>query len=146
MRFCILLSTFCLLQFCFGQEMDSLVTDQPKEHSVRKAMIFSAALPGLGQIYNHTAMPKGKKKAFWKVPLIYGALGASGYFLVSNQIQKNELRTEYLNRTELGLYSQKWELYDDQAVLSLYNQHLTWRDLSILALSGVYLLQIADRI
>lgn len=118
--------------------------DSTAVHSVKKAVIYSAVLPGLGQVYNHQAMPKGKKKAFWKVPLIYGALGASGYFLISNQQLKNELKSEYISRTENGLYSDKWIQYDDQAILTLYNQHLNFRDLSILAVTGVYLLQVVD--
>ncbi len=36
----------------------------------RKAMLYSAALPGLGQAYN---------KKYWKIPLIYGAFGGLGF-------------------------------------------------------------------
>ena len=146
MRFVVLFTLFFLhFSLCAQEvEVDTTALVKDTSHSVRKAVIYSAVLPGLGQIYNHSAMPKGKKKAFWKVPLIYGALGASGYFLVSNELAKNELKQEYLNRTEQGLYSTEWIQYDDQAILTLYNQHLTRRDLSILAVAGVYILQVID--
>lgn len=40
-----------------------------KHHSAKTAALRSAILPGLGQIYN---------KKYWKLPIIYGALGISG--------------------------------------------------------------------
>ena len=37
-----------------------------------KAAFYSAILPGLGQAYN---------KKYWKIPLVYGAIGVSLYYL-----------------------------------------------------------------
>lgn len=45
-------------------------------HSPRKAAIYSAVLPGLGQIYN---------KKYWKLPLVYAAVGIPIYTFVDNQ-------------------------------------------------------------
>lgn len=124
---------------------DTTRVDSVKTHSIKKAIILSAVVPGAGQVYNHMAMPKGRKKAFWKVPLIYAGLGAAGYYLITNQQQQISLKKEYLYRQENGIPNDpNWIAYDDYGVLTLYDQYLNWRDLSILAVGAVYLLQIAD--
>lgn len=123
---------------------DKTDTISSPAHSVKKAMIMSAIVPGSGQIYNHRAMPKGQKKAFWKVPLIYAGLGATGYFLINNQLTQKALKQEYSNRMDGNPTDPQWEQYDDQGVLTLYNQYLDRRDLSILGFAAVYAFQIAD--
>ncbi len=127
----------------FSQKLDSLNTDSSR-HSIRKATILSTVLPGAGQIYNHIAMPKGKKKAFWKVPLIYAGLGYTGYVLVQNQMMSSALRKEYENRQNGGDLNEDWTMYDDAAIITLYKQYLDLRDMSILGFAAAYMLQIAD--
>jgi hypothetical protein len=128
---------------------DSLtVGDTVRPHSIRRAILYSAVVPGAGQVYNHIAMPKGKKKAFWKVPLIYAGLGTTGYFLITNQREQKRLKNEYSLRQEdtyvVGDGAADLLPYDDAGILTLYNQYLNWRDLSILAVGAVYLLQLVD--
>lgn len=145
---------FCLFtSSCFSQESDTLqvpvdstvkIKDTVKHHSIRTAVLLSAAVPGAGQIYNHIAMPKGKRKAYWKVPLIYAGLGATTYFLITNQQTQKALKTEYKLRLDGLEGDEKWSNYDNQGVLQLYEQHARWRDLSIVGVALVYLLQVTD--
>lgn len=113
-------------------------------HSVRKATLFSAIIPGSGQIYNHIAQPKGQKKAFWKVPLIYGALGGATYFLIFNQSEVVKLRREYRYREENPGSAIDYLAYDSQGLLTLESQNANFRDFSILGLVLIYGLQVAD--
>lgn len=58
---------------------DTVVIDMvAPDHSPRKAALFSAALPGLGQVYN---------KKYWKVPIIYGGFMIMGYLVIWNNDQ-----------------------------------------------------------
>jgi hypothetical protein len=116
--------------------------DSIKLSFYQKSMLYSAILPGLGQIRNSLEAPN--KNAIWEVPLIYAGLGATGYFLYTNQQTQLSLKQEYTNRQNGGSLNPKWAPYDDQAVLSLYRQYLDWRDLSILGFAAVYLFQIAE--
>lgn len=63
---------------------DKMIETDSSVHSPRKAALYSALLPGLGQAYN---------KKYWKIPIIYGLGGTLGYFIRFN------------NRTYLGFKS-----------------------------------------
>lgn len=113
-------------------------------HSPRKAALLSL-VPGGGQIYNHIAMPKGKKKAFWKIPIIYAGLGYTGYKAIQNQLLQKELKSEYLYRVETGeINLQEYSQYDSQGVLTLFEGARRSRDLMIFAFIAVYGLNILD--
>lgn len=54
--------------------------------SPARAAFYSAVLPGLGQAYN------GK---YWKIPIVYAALGTGVYFVVDNQQKYERYQTAY---------------------------------------------------
>ena len=63
-------------------------------HSPHKAAMRSAVLPGWGQIYN---------KKYWKLPIVYGALGITGYIFVDNLKTYREYRDAYTIRYNASL-------------------------------------------
>lgn len=142
--FSIIVAFFPIVTFSQKVSVKDTIQDSIKVHSVKKAIVLSSCLPGAGQIYNHLAMPKGKKKAFWKVPLIYAGLGGTAYFMIQNQFTQVSIKNEYSNRLTGGTLNPKWEQYDNQALLTLHRQYLDNRDLSMLLFIAFYGLQIAD--
>ncbi|MBM3432974.1 MAG: hypothetical protein FJX92_08265 [Bacteroidetes bacterium] len=75
-----------------------------KIHPPRTAAIRSAILPGLGQIYN---------KKYWKLPIVYGALGTCAGIFFYNLNNYKDTRFAYrvkynmrVNRTDSALFSQ----------------------------------------
>ena len=54
-----------------------------------KAAFYSAVFPGLGQAYN---------KKYWKIPLVYAAIGTGVYFYINNDNQLERYRDAYKRR------------------------------------------------
>ncbi|GAA4813416.1 DUF5683 domain-containing protein [Litoribaculum gwangyangense] len=71
--------------------IDSIVPvrDPINPLSPAKAAFYSAILPGLGQAYN---------KKYWKIPIVYGAIGTGIYFYVTNNKEYNRYRDAYKSR------------------------------------------------
>lgn len=119
-----------------------------------KAMLWSL-IPGAGQIYlsKHSNRPKwiGRNPWVWKLPIIYGGLGASAYFIYKNEKERKDFRAAYTERNEAGNVNSPLPgegentLYlDGEALITQQSQYQNWRDLSIFIFIGVYLLNIVD--
>jgi hypothetical protein len=68
-------------------------------YNPRKASLYSAVFPGLGQIYN---------RKYWKVPLVYTAIGIPVYYFFDNKQWYN--RTRYALAVVTGTHSgSDWE-------------------------------------
>jgi len=61
-------------------------TAAKKKHDPRKATLHSLMLPGWGQAYN---------RKYWKIPLVYAALGITGYIFNYNRVQYNKVKFAY---------------------------------------------------
>ncbi|TVR41581.1 MAG: hypothetical protein EA392_01450 [Cryomorphaceae bacterium] len=123
-----------------GVKSDRVIRGDPAKkperiHSPRKATIYSAVLPGLGQAYN---------RQYWKVPIVYAGVGVAVYFLQDNIKQANFYRQSYLNATDGDPSTVNTSGYSPPQLRELVIQHQKWRDYSYLGLVAVYLLNIVD--
>jgi len=73
---------------------DKKIDSVLKNHSPRIAAIRSAIFPGLGQIYN---------KKYWKLPIVYGGIGAATYVFIDNIKTYHEYRFAYNARYKAAL-------------------------------------------
>lgn len=157
---CLLLSFLCCVQFVSAQTdtihkkklADKLVetsvktndsisniqkSDSIRFHSPKKATIYSAILPGLGQAYN---------RKYWKIPVIYGLGGLLTYFVVDN----NKQYVNYKNAFKVRLDDNPdtvdpyVNVYSDDDLRVLKNYYRRNRDLAYIGMGVTYILNVID--
>ncbi|MGC1514507.1 MAG: DUF5683 domain-containing protein [Maribacter sp.] len=111
-----------------------------------KAAFLSAVMPGLGQIYN---------KRYWKLPIVYGAIGGSIYAYTWNNDNYQRFRTAF-KRRQAGFTDDEFFDRDnnnaagappDFSLDVLENQQERYqrdRDLWLVVAIGMYALNIID--
>jgi hypothetical protein len=119
--------------------------DSYSKHSPAKAAMMSAVVPGLGQIYN---------RKYWKVPVVYIAIGISINRFVTFQNEFNRYRRAYIDINDNNPYTNFHntlgfpEYYTDenkkQYITKRKDQIRTWRDWSLVAVAASYGLNIID--
>ncbi len=105
-----------------------------------KAAFYSAILPGLGQAYN---------KKYWKIPLVYAALGTGIYFYLDNDKEYKRYRDAFKSR--LAGFTDD-EFYGTGSTPQISNEALIRaqrtlnknREISLLVTIGIYALNIID--
>jgi Family of unknown function (DUF5683) len=115
------------------QVSDSVLVLKPA-----KAAFYSALLPGLGQAYN---------KKYWKIPIVYAALGTGSYFIITNNNFYNDFRNEYKRRILTGVIDQSDPVFGrltTETISRAQRLYQRQRDLSILITAGIYILNIID--
>ncbi|WP_298144011.1 DUF5683 domain-containing protein [Flavobacterium sp.] len=116
------------------KQSDTIKTNQIDPLRPAKAAFYSAILPGLGQAYN---------KKYWKIPIVYGALGTGFFMYQRNNNEYHKFRTAYKQRLA-GQPDQFLGQYNDQTLINAQRTFQRNRDLSLLVTVGLYVLNIID--
>ena len=107
--------------------------------SPARAAFYSAVLPGLGQAYN---------QKWWKVPVVWAAIGTGVYFYVDNDKEFNRYRDAY--KLDLANRPHEFDGEDGRPVLTqdaliraqdVFKKN---RDLSLFITLGLYALNILE--
>lgn len=139
-KYIVIILLVCSVKIMNGQNLASVndtssVSDTyVKIHSPHKATIYSALIPGLGQVYN---------KKYWKLPVICGLTGAFIYAFDFNNDRYNKYKNAYTEMaagkiTEFGGYT------DEAILLRLKDNYQRNRDLNVIVLAAIYMLNIVD--
>lgn len=99
-----------------------------------RAAFYSAVLPGLGQAYN------GK---YWKIPLVYAAIGTGVYFYITNDNDLNRYRDAYKRRLA-GFNDDEFPNVSDDGLISAQRTLRRNKEISLLVTIGLYALNIID--
>lgn len=113
---------------------DTLKSNKIDPLTPAKAAFYSAILPGLGQAYN---------KKYWKIPLVYGAIGTSLYFYIDNNKKYHQYRDAYKRRLE-GYSDDNYTYLDNTRLIAGQKFYQRNRDLSALVTLAFYALNIID--
>jgi hypothetical protein len=116
----------------------NIVADTTPFVTPKKTALFSAVVPGLGQFHN---------KQYWKIPVIYGLIGVSVYFLNDNIKNYNAFRREAAGRVSLDPnFERKFPNYNDQQVKDAQDYYRRNLDLTALLTAVGYTLQVIDAV
>ena len=105
-----------------------------------KAAFYSAILPGAGQAYN---------KKYWKIPIVWGAIGTGMYFYLRNDREFDRVRDAYKRRlagfTDDEFSNANGEpLISDDGLIRAQQQFRRNKEVALLVTIGLYALNIID--
>lgn len=113
-------------------------------HSPVRAAMYSAVLPGMGQVYN---------TKYWKVPIIYAGFGVITYFVLDFDYRYKLFRSAYADLLKGVIneeFQKEYSYFNFESSLAQQNlernmnRFRRFRDLNIIIGAGLYLLNILD--
>ncbi|GGG27562.1 hypothetical protein GCM10011344_30460 [Dokdonia pacifica] len=150
----LLIGFLWIYAFAKAQTGDTIITDDTDPDTIKtqqsidplrpaKAAFYAAALPGLGQAYN---------KDYWKLPIVYGALGTGVFFAIDNDREFKRYRTAFKDRlagridefTIVNEDGSTTEVFTNDGLIDAQDFFRRQKELAILITAGMYVLQIIE--
>ena len=113
--------------------LDEVICYDADFPSAGKATLYSLLVPGLGQIYNGET---------WKLPIYWGGLLGSIHFYFLNRT--NYIRFRRIYNEAMDQETPYTGPISGETALYYRNVYRRYRDYSVLAIAGFYLLQVID--
>ncbi|NND51177.1 MAG: hypothetical protein HKN54_02150 [Flavobacteriaceae bacterium] len=125
---------------------DTILATSIDPLSPSRAAFYSAILPGLGQAYN---------KKYWKIPVVYAALGTGIYFYIDNTNEYNRYRDAFKSRLAGFDTDEFWgtdangdplpsPIISEDGLIRAQRTLRRNREISLLVTLGIYVLNIID--
>jgi Family of unknown function (DUF5683) len=118
-----------------------LLKSYASRYDPRKALLYAAVVPGLGQIYN---------KKYWKLPLVYGGFFGIGYAINLYQGNYTEYKAKLFYNLDHGLEGDndrkpnEQNAYTTGQLRTIVDKSRRERDFWVIMMGAMYLLQIVD--
>nr|WP_223034164.1 DUF5683 domain-containing protein [Hanstruepera marina] len=116
-------------------ESGTVVTDPIDPLAPSRAAFYSAVIPGLGQAYN---------KKYWKIPIVYAALGTGLYFYFDNGKEYDRYRDAYKRRLAGFTDDEFYGTITDSGLIEAQKTLQRNQEISLLVTIGIYVLNIID--
>ena len=113
----------------------TILAQESKRKIPKKAGIYSAIIPGAGQVYT---------KKYWKVPIIYAGLITSAYYIKESHDLYDMYKQTYLNRLDGNSTDEFSTEYSNANLLTLTQYYRRNREVSVLLFTLTYVLNIVD--
>jgi hypothetical protein len=123
----------------FLEQQDTMmIKSYAKRYNPRKALLYAAVLPGLGQVYN---------KKYWKLPLVYGGFYAIGRGIkwYNDYYVRYKTHLFYNIENQLGNTDRNPTVpFTTEQLRRIVDKARRERDLMVILMGGMYLLQVVD--
>ena len=149
----VITDTMALDTTSIGMTSDSLLRKLPVMEKIfipnpQRALWLSLVFPGAGQVYN---------RKYWKIPIVYGGFLGCLYALTWNNQMLNDYSQAYLDimdddpntKSYMNMLPMNYKIEGKENQFkdifkNKKNYYRKYRDMSIFAMIGVYLLSVVD--